>query len=100
MIEVTDLQILENIIGEKSNNDLDKIFQRLFKDIQSYLNLKPFYRNVQVMITKDNIMNISKSEDIFSIGVNIHKQDQILTIEINENYSRFLNFILLREVYN
>jgi len=100
MIEVTDLQILENIIGEKNYTDLDKVFQRLFKDIQSYLNLKPFYKNIKVMIVKKEIMNISQSEDIFSIGVNRYKRNKTLAIEINEDYNKFLDFILLRETYN
>jgi len=99
MIEVTDLQILGNINGEKSYNDLNKPFQRLLKNIQEYLNLKPFHENVQIMITKDKRMNLSKSEDIFSIGVNRHRQDKVLIIEIGENFSRFVDFILIREIY-
>ncbi len=100
MIEVTDLQILENINEEKSYKNLDKIFQRLFDDIQKYLNLKPFYKNVKVRIVKNSNSNISESEDTFSIGVKRYIQDGILLIEINENYNRFLNFIFLREIYN
>ncbi len=100
MIEVTDLQILENINEEKRYKNLDKIFKRLVNDIKNYLNLKPFYKNVKVRIVKNSNSNISESEDTFSIGVKRYKQDGILLIEINENYNRFLSFIFLREIYN
>ena len=70
MIEFIDLQILENITGEKNKGNLNRVFQNLFNKIEGYLDLKPYHRKVKVVITKNKALNISKSEDIFSIGVN------------------------------
>ncbi|KKM63934.1 hypothetical protein LCGC14_1506450, partial [marine sediment metagenome] len=100
MIEVIDLQILENITGEKNKGNLNRVFQNLFNKIEGYLDLKPYHRNVKVTYIKSKAPNISKLEDIFSIGVNRYKQDEVLIIEIKENYKKFLNFILLREIFN
>ncbi|KKM94551.1 hypothetical protein LCGC14_1197210 [marine sediment metagenome] len=100
MIEVIDLQILENIAGEKNKGNLNRVFQNLFDKIQKYLDLKPYHTKVKVTFIKNKVPNISKLEDIFSIGVNRDKRDEVLIIEIKENYKKFLNFILLREIFN
>ena len=86
MIEFIDLQILENITGEKNKGNLNRVFQNLFNKIEGYLDLKPYHRKVKVVITKNKALNISKSEEAFSIGVNRFKHDKVLIIEIKENY--------------
>lgn len=100
MIEVIDLQILENITGEKNKGNLNRVFQNLFDKIQKYLDLKPFHTKVKVTFIKNKVPNISKSGDIFSLGVNRYTQNEVLIIEIKENYKKFLNFIFLREIFN
>ena len=100
MIGVIDLQILENITGEKNEGNLNRVFQNLFIKIQKYLDLKPYHTKVKVTFVKSKTPNIAKSRDIFSIGVNRYNLDNILIIEIDENYKKFINFIFLREIYN
>ncbi len=100
MIGVIDLQILENITGEKNEGNLNRVFQNLFIKIQKYLDLKPYHTKVKVTFVKSKTPNIAKSRDIFSIFVNRYNLDNILIIEIDENYKKFINFIFLREIYN
>ena len=100
MIEVNSFHILEEMGGERRNKDIDILYHSLLEEIQAYLNLEPINKKVQVTIIKSNTSNISESRCIFNIGVKRYKQNDTLKIEINDDYSKFLSFILLREVYN
>ena len=100
MIEVESFQNLEEIIGERNFKNLNTVFHSIFDEIQGYLNLRPVNRNVEVTIRNKPIENGLKNKGIFDIGIDRFIQDNLLILEINRNYDRFLEFILLREIYN
>lgn len=100
MIEVNILRNLEEMGGERMNKSINFLYNSLLEEIKAYLNLDPIDKNVQVTINKSECSNISNSRSIFNIGVKRYTQNNTLKIEIGEDYSKFLNFILLREIYN
>jgi len=100
MIEVINFQHFENIVGKNSPTRLDVMFHTLSDEIQTYLKLEPIHKKVKVILIKEEEPNNLRREEIFNIGVNRYIKNNVLVIEFNENYNKFINFILLREIYN
>ena len=100
MLEIVNLQDIEKDIGLKSDKNLNSLYQTLFIEIQTYLNLEPLYRKVKIKISNRQVLNPLNNEDIFSIGVNRYRKNDVLLIEIDEKYKKFIGFILFREIYN
>lgn len=98
MLEISDIQILDNITLK--DNKLDSIFQSLFVKIESYLDLPPYIRKIKIKLSNEKYSENKESKDIFSIGVNRHTVNDILSIAIYEDFIEFIMFILLREIYN
>jgi len=97
MLIKPDFKIIENISIEKN---LDSVVQTLFNEIKTYLDLEPFNKNFKIKINKNKITTDLGFKNIFNYGVNRYNQDNVLILEIYENYQKFLSFILIREVYN
>ncbi len=100
MLEISHFQVLENTSVEQIDKQIDFISQVLFKGIKSDLNLEPFNTNIKFIIIKESSPEETVSKDVFRIGVNRFIQNNIVIVEIYEEYRRFLSFIILREVYN
>ncbi|MFX1571358.1 MAG: hypothetical protein ACFFB0_01295 [Promethearchaeota archaeon] len=97
MLNKPDFKILDNIIIEEN---LNFVVQTLFNEIKAYLDLVPFNENFKIKIIKNKITTDLEYRNILNFGVNRYDQDNVLIIEIYENYQKFLSFILLREIYN
>ena len=98
MLEISDFQMLDDLL--LTDNDLDSVLQNLFVKIESYLDLPPYISKIQLKIINEKYPKNKESQEIFSIGVNRDKENDILTIAIYEDFIEFTMFILLREIYN
>lgn len=79
--------------------DLNKLFNKLVKNISQYLELKPKYSKFKIIIEEENNLKKQKAKNVLDVGVNRINNNGILTIILDKNYSDFLPFILLRECY-
>ncbi|MFX1321218.1 MAG: hypothetical protein ACFFAQ_06185 [Promethearchaeota archaeon] len=100
MKEFTDISSLEKLSEEIIVNNVNLVFLTLLDEIKLNLNLDPFHKNINIRIDKPKPSKDPKLNDIFNIGVRRFIQNNILIIEINEDYKKFIKFILLREIYN
>ncbi len=100
MKEFTDISSLEKLSEEIIVKNVNLVFLTLLDEIKLSLNLDPYYLNINIKITKPKPSKDQELNDIFDIGVKRFIQNNILIIEINENYKGFIKFILLREIYN
>jgi len=98
MPKYPNISILKDINGE--DDTLNIIIRKLINDFQLYLNLEPIFPNLKIILNNDNISNDVEKGDIFCIGVNRFVEDNNLIIEVYGDYIKFLDFILLREIYN
>jgi len=100
MLDIEDFQGFELVSKEKINSKLDLLVQALLNETESYFGLEPFHKDIKIkIINEQNLEKLNRS-NIFKIGVNRKLQDNILVIEVYDNYTKFLFFILLREIYN
>jgi len=98
MLEISDFQIQDD--SSLIDDNLDSILQNLFIKIKSYLDIPPFIMKIQVKILHEKYSENMESKDIFNIGVNRYKENDILTVFLYEDFIEFRMFILLREIYN
>lgn len=94
---IKELEISSEEIVLKS---IDTIFFDILNEIKLNLELAPYYKKIKIRIFKTYKPNYLKEKHIFKIGVNKEVQNKILIIKFNENYKKFIKFILLREIYN
>ncbi|MFX1569779.1 MAG: hypothetical protein ACFFCV_15585, partial [Promethearchaeota archaeon] len=100
MLDISNSQILENIGEDVSDKELNDLFNTLFKEVEKLLDLEPFHRNVKIRI-KDTIFSKTlRIKNIFDIGANRYIKDNIIIIEIDKYFLRFLKFIFFREILN
>ena len=91
------LESLENISKGNITKNINQVFTELCKEIQNFLNLE--------IITSKVILNYNEKKEIFEqneqnildLGVRRLFKDNLLIIEINKKYERFLPIILFRE---
>ena len=92
-----DLKILHNMSRKEFQKNSDLMVQTLLNNLTIHLGVDPYQKDIKFIISKKET---SESKDPFTIGVNRYTQDKTIIIEINEKYIKFLNFIVLREIYN
>jgi len=100
MFEITHFHVLEDNSESNININIDFITRTLFNGIKSDLGLTPNIPSIKFLFIKEISPQITSPPDIFSIGVKKYIQDNIMTVEIYRDYSKFLPFIILREIYN
>ncbi len=100
MINKPDFNLIGNISEEDLQKNLEEIVEILFNNIKDYLDLEPCIKNFKIQIIKSKYIKDEEEEGIFNIGVDRSTQNDILIILIYEEYTKFLPFILLREIYN
>ncbi|MFX1574630.1 MAG: hypothetical protein ACFFB0_17975 [Promethearchaeota archaeon] len=99
MLEIAEFQSFGNLKLEEVCKKIDSISQALFNKIKSDLNLEPFSRRIKFGISKTKSLENTENTNISNIGVKRYIQNNILIIKIYEDYIKFLNFILFREIY-
>lgn len=100
MYKFLDIKVFENLSNDSILNNANLIFIDLINHIKSILKLDPYNKNVKIITKKTDTSNDIKSKDLFSIGVKKYLKNDILVIEIYENFKKFIKFIFLREIYN
>jgi len=95
-----DLKILEALFEEKIPDDLNLLFETLVHEISAYLDLPPYFSTFNIELSKSHEVSDKEGESIFTIGVEKSIIEGILTLKIQQEYLNFLEFIILREIYN
>ena len=96
MSNYPNIAILQNL-----SLDIDKlnlIIQNLLNDFKIFLNLEPIFIKIKFVIKK-NSRDLYQDNDIFNIGVKRTFLNNCLIIEVHKFYTKFLHFIILREIY-
>ena len=84
---------------ERLVENIDSIFNDLFQEIQSYLNLEPIDYRIEITIKDEENVDSKGQTDIFSVGVDRFYENKVLNVRIYRNFYRFVPIILLREAY-
>lgn len=100
MYKFLDIKVFENLSNDIILKNANLIFIDLINHIKSILKLDPYNKNVKIITKKTDTSNDIKSKDLFSIGVKKYLKNDVLVIEIYENFKKFIKFIFLREIYN
>ena len=95
-----DFDILKDLTSFPNQKNLDLIVQALLNEIQIYIGLEPIIKKFKVVIRKKEIQESVDSKEIFRLGVNRYFQNNMLIVEVFDEYKNFLPIILLREIYN
>ena len=95
-----DISILEGLSEELSEVSLESIGKSLLRQIKNYLELEPYFQNIEIKIIKGNSHKTPKPEEIFNFGVNRYVKNNIIILEIYSEFEIYYPFILLRELYN
>ncbi|MFX0030313.1 MAG: hypothetical protein ACFE8B_13965, partial [Candidatus Hermodarchaeota archaeon] len=98
MLKELDLSILDNLAEEFSQENLNLIGKKLLVQIKNYLELEPYFQNLEFIINKEPDKKQSFM-DIFNIGVKKFVENKDLTLEFYNEYKNYHSFILLREIY-
>jgi len=100
MLEHTIIEELEKKSEENVLININSIFFSLLNAIKFNLKFDPYYKTIKLRIIKADTIKTLNYREIFSIGVKKYIQNNFLIIEINDNYKKFIKFIVLRELYN
>ncbi|MFX1311984.1 MAG: hypothetical protein ACFFHD_05175, partial [Promethearchaeota archaeon] len=88
-----------NISFETVQKDTEKVLRLVLDEMSAYLELPSLYQHLQLEFNQESKLE-PKFTDIFSIGVKRRYHNKSLIITFNEEYKKFFEFILLRELYN
>ena len=80
---------------EKLVEDIDLFFNELLQAIESYLQLEPIDRKIDISVKDEEKLQI----DVFSVGVDRFYEKEVLYIRIYNNFYKFVPILLLREAY-
>lgn len=100
MLRSSYLEVVKKLTGTLTPDNLNQLFQALLEELKTYLELDPFYNEVKIIIRKEFNEDPIIQNSFFNIGVERNLQDSTLEININNDYIRFIPFILLREAFN
>lgn len=100
MTKSLDLSILETLSEDLSLVNLNVIGKVLLEQIKDYLELDPYFQNVEISIIDNLSGYMPKFEDIFTIGANKAFKNDTVVVEVYSEYEKYYPFILLREIYN
>ncbi|MHA2007428.1 MAG: hypothetical protein ACW980_08920 [Promethearchaeota archaeon] len=96
MLDYPDFSVLDHLSEQETDYDLSLIIQSLLNDIKIYLKLDMNEQNIKFEVKSESS---DKPLEFFNIGVKRTNKDNLLLIEIYDEYENFLPFILLREIY-
>ena len=100
MLKLPVFTVLKKLSKKINEKNLNLTFQNLLNETKKFLKIEPFQINVKVILLRNKISKKLTNDDVFIIGVNKYTQNNILIIEIDNDYLKFISFILLRELYN
>ena len=100
MKEFAGIRSLEKLSEDIITKNVNFIFRSLLNELKLSLNLDPNYSNINIRFIKPETSKDLEFNGIYNIGVKKHIHNDILIIQVSENYKRFIKFILLREIYN
>ncbi|KKN29944.1 hypothetical protein LCGC14_0838980 [marine sediment metagenome] len=92
-------QIFANLEFLSKSEDSEKIntlFHNIVVSLSNFLKFTPVHKNIRIYL---NNKKTGTSDSPFDIGVIRGNQEEIIQIEIVQEYVKFLPFILLREAY-
>ena len=78
---------------------IDYFFRKLLREIESYLQMEIIYPRISIGLRNEESSISSADDNIFSIGVDISYNNDILKIKIFSDFFHYIQFILLREAY-
>ncbi len=87
---------LEFLAKSEDSEKINMIFHNLVTSLSSFLNFTPVHKNIRIYLNNEKI---GTSDSPFDIGVIRETQEEIIHIEVIQEYVKFLPFILLREAY-
>lgn len=88
MYKFLDIKVFENLSNDIILKNANLIFIDLINHIKSILKLDPYNKNVKIITKKTDTSNDIKSKDLFSIGVKKYLKNDVLVIEIYENFKK------------
>jgi hypothetical protein len=94
-----DFRILEQLSGGKGIDQIQDIFDILISDLTVYLKVNPINKNVKIQLISEDNNEEKSSSHILDFGIIRRNLEDSLTIDLSQNYTNFLPFIILREVY-
>ena len=77
---------------------IDYFFQKLLREIESYLQIEVFYPKISIIL-KNEESSSGAVDDLFSIGVERSYNNDILSIKISSDFFQYIQIIMLREAY-
>ncbi|TFF99385.1 MAG: hypothetical protein EU541_05040 [Promethearchaeota archaeon] len=98
-MEAISIEILENLSIENIGKNINSIFSDLLKIIEIYLGLPPVYSRVNVRFLREKSNKNLKRNNILDLGVKRNFENELLEVEIFDEYEKYLPFILLREAF-
>ncbi|MFW9897200.1 MAG: hypothetical protein ACFFD7_15465, partial [Candidatus Thorarchaeota archaeon] len=93
------IDFLLNTPVETLVEKIDFYFNKLIQEIETYLSLEPLDYKIEIVISDEEEIDSKIQSDIFSIGVHRIYEKDVLTIQIQKNFYKFIPIILLREAY-
>ncbi|MFX0074724.1 MAG: hypothetical protein ACFE96_04745, partial [Candidatus Hermodarchaeota archaeon] len=90
---------LINIPLDELVENIKTTFEKLIKEIKTYLNLEPIDSKIDISIHEEKLVDSYPSTDVFSIGVKRFYDTDTLIIRINKKFLKFIPIIILREAY-
>jgi len=99
VVKILNLEALKAISEESSIENINKTFKNILVGLSEYLLLDAINSQVKIVFNINEKLNDQQETNVLDIGVNRSFENDVLIIEILNQYKRFLPIILLREAY-
>jgi len=93
------IDFLRNTSVESIISNLDKIFENLLQEIKSYLNIDMTFSDIKIIYKNQFEIDNTSDKDFFKLGAKKTQKKESLTINISDNFKKYVKMILLREAY-
>ncbi|MFX1555061.1 MAG: hypothetical protein ACFFBV_14135, partial [Promethearchaeota archaeon] len=90
-------ETLEDLSRGKGLSQIQNVFNILNSELADYLKLQPLYQEIIIKLLNKGGFKKGANVSILDFGVKRIVKNNKLMLEINENYKKFLPFILFRE---